>query len=184
MKTHWLIWLGVIAISILAGVVLDRTVLRPTTTVPIYSNDTIVEYIYKDPETITDTIYISKSETLYVDSTTPIGMIPLRTHKQGYIRTLVVNKNVHILKHLIETDYRGIIYAQRQVPENDTFYLNQIKDNLDWYVGLSVWCDQAKHLSSDIEGGLIFKDRFGLKCRAEVNHEYDVKLKIGLCINI
>ena len=180
---HWTILLCVIAGSVVGGVVLDRLVLRPTTTLMAYSTDTLTEYVYKDPKTICDTVYISKSETLYVDSTTPIGMIPLRTHKQEHVRTLVVDKNVHILKHLIETDYRGIIYAQRQNPQNDTFCLNIPKSNLSWHGGLNIWIDQSKCLSADIEGGMKYK-RFNLKAKVETDHEYNVKLKAGIGINL
>jgi len=89
--------------------------------ITVYTADTITEYVYKDITTITDTVIISDTDTLYIDSTTSIGQIPIRTHRQEHIRTLISGKNTFPFKHLIETDYRGIVYAQRMLPENDTF---------------------------------------------------------------
>ena len=120
MKLNWKYVLGLCILCLVLGMTICQREFKPQI-VKVYTADTIVEYVYKDTTVITDTIIISDTDTLYIDSTTSIGQIPIRTHRQEYIRILLSGKNRFSLKQLIETDYRGIIYAQRMLPGNDTF---------------------------------------------------------------
>lgn len=129
-------------------------------TVTFYSTDTLTEYVYKDTSIIADTVVLSLTDTLFVDSSTTMGEIPIRTHVQDYIRALISGKNRWEQKHTVETDYRGTILAQRMISENDTFTVEVPSESalrLCGSVGLGYLNQGSIYAPAKI--GLLFKKR-------------------------
>jgi len=160
-----LIWIGIGALlTLLLFATLCKS--KPQT-VTVYTTDTLMEYVYKDTTEIVDTVYI-EGETIYIDSTTTMAEIPIRTHVQDYIRTLISDKQILPLKQTIETDYRGIIYAQRRLPQNDTFTIEVPGESaLQLWGNLGVGYDIADgHIPACLEVGIKGWKRISISAQA------------------
>lgn len=181
MKAHWTVWLFGIAIILTVGFLLGRWS-KSATTVEVSTIDTTMvrEFIH-DTTVVKDTIYLVDT-TIIVDSNTPIGEIPVRSVSVKDSLPIDIQGKRVFLPFYMGIQYRGILYNYTVTTKPRPYKLQTVEDNLDWYAGLNVWIDQAKHLSADVEGGLIFWNRVGLKTRCEIDHEYNVKLKGGLCV--
>lgn len=151
-------------LCLIAGIVIGCLSCQPEPQkVTVYSTDTLVEYKYKDPETICDTVIVSKTDTVFIDSSTTIGEIPMRTHRQSYIRTLISGNKKSQLKQTVETDYIGVIFAQRMTPENDTFTVDLADESalrLCGSVGLGYVNEGSIYAPAKI--GLMFKKRVSI----------------------
>lgn len=155
-----LIWIG---IGVLLTLLLFATLCQPEPqTVTVYTTDTLMEYVYKDTTEIVDTVYI-EGKTIYIDSTTTMAEISMRTHIQDYIRTLISDNKKYQLKQTVETDYRGIIYAQRMTPQNDTFTIEvpgEKSIRLCGSVGLGYL--NSGSIYAPVEIGLLFKKKISI----------------------
>lgn len=162
MKFNWKYVLTFGALCFILGMTICQRETKPQI-ITVYTTDSIIEYVYKDTTIIADTVIISDTDTLYIDSTTSIGQIPIRTHRQEYIRTLISDKNTFPLKHLIETDYRGIIYAQRMLPENDTFNIELPGEKtIRFYGNAGLGYCNNNCIPVTAELGIIAKKRYSL----------------------
>jgi len=152
-----------IGIGFLLALLLFATLCQPKPqAITFYSTDTLTEYIYKDTTIIADTVYI-EGKIIYIDSSTTMAEIPIRTHIQNYMRILISGKEIFQLYHTIETDYRGIIYAQRMNPVNDTFTIKvpgEKSIRLCGSVGLG-YLNQG-NIYAPAKIGLMFKDRISV----------------------
>ena len=123
-KWHWVL----IALALWSFIMFMAgrlTVPKMTTPVVIQPIDTIIVEKWRE-RTHYDTIYAK--ETLYIDSTTPIGSIPIRTQEfDGYLPVVINNKYRYNLHYEGSFDYRGIAYGYtlHSIPEPYIILLEQ-----------------------------------------------------------
>ena len=125
-----------------------------------------------------------KVDTFIVYADTPISEIPQQTKITEFPIPVYVNDKPDHHYGTAKFYYVGIADSVQFHISEKRITLPTTVDNFDFYAGLTVWVDQSKKMSVDFESGVRYRNRFGLKAKAEADHEYKVKLKAGISVGI
>jgi hypothetical protein len=162
LKFSWILFVFFTTAVLLLGVFLGRiTVRKPDTAIVL---DTLIVYDYKDTTIVKDTV-ITAHDTVYIDSTTPLGAIPVRTQVEKDSLPIRVGKQIIYAPYHIGTQYRGILYQmwmQTDPVPYDIELKADIPPVIDFYGQALIAIDVRKELLSEVEFGATFKQKASL----------------------
>lgn len=144
----------------------------------------------KDPivEQTTDTLWVVEHDTTYMSTHDTVIV-----YKGDSIETQVTDIRDSLLYYVNHKPYYqpfkiGIIadnfygYKIMETPRNVIVDCRRKEPLIRLYGNLAVMVDMDKHLSSEAEGGVVFKNKLSLFGRIEVDNEMEVTPKIGIRI--
>lgn len=148
----------IFALGFLTGLLIRKTN-RIIETVEVKVKDTLIVEKWRE-KTCYDTIYAEK--IVYIDSTTPIGNIPIRTEQFSGSFSIFVNKQRCDIKYAGEFEYRGIAYGYTLRPVPADYTINFVQPGqfpIRPYLSLSAYytfldIKPLENIGGDIELGL------------------------------
>jgi len=117
--------------------------------------------ILKKPYPIVDTIVIRSSDTTYIDSTTPLGEIPIRQEVIKITTPVKVNGHHHEFMTFLTVHYRGILhgYESHIIPAEFKVKIKELHKPR-FYLNAGIVVNGQKEVLPEMEGGIMLGRRF------------------------
>jgi len=143
--------------------------------------DTLMVREFKhDTTCVYDTIILSKTDTFYIEPTTPIGQIPVVMKLvQDSLPLDVYGKRIWIPYNL-GMYYRGILYSYYVATKPKPFEITVKTPWVDPFLMVGFYVNYLKQVSSEVSGGFVFFDHYALTGKAELDCDMKSNLKLGV----
>jgi len=147
--------------------------------VPVATIDTVmVREFISDTSIIHDTVFISETDTLIIDKTTPIGDIPTRVKLvQDSLPINVYGQRVFIPFDLGMT-YRGILYSYYLQTRPKEFTVSAKAKLVDFFLTCDALVNQDYRISGEVRGGVMFRRHYGIVGGVDVADKNEFKIGV------
>lgn len=179
MKT--LIWGITLAVAIFfAGLFVGRATRHVDSITVTAPETTLVRVFIHDTARVCDTVILTRFDTLYIDSTTPFGDIPVRVIMKQDSFPVKIADELYWLPMDISITYRGLVYNYYMNTHPSPYRFEVTERAVKFYGRVAVAVNNKLTLSTEVEGGATLWDRVSLLARMETTQDMKGCLKIGV----